>query len=129
MSETAEATLGPADFDSGAVTADRGARYSNRRVKSEEPPVKPTVGRIVHYRTSIDERCLMAFVVRVWDGTEMLNLQVMFDGTNDRAYTQYEEEATRGMGWRTSVHREPNAQVQPYIPYWHWPEREDGGAS
>lgn len=51
-----------------------------------------------------------ALVVRCWSPT-CLNLQVLFDGLNDRYHADRppgflcasDEEAARGIGWRTSV--------------------------
>ena len=57
-----------------------------------------------------------AKVVRVWgsgrDTTQMVQLQVFTDGTNDG--TQY----ASGIAWKTSVHHDPERSLRS----WHWPE-------
>ena len=82
----------------------------------KEHPMKPTVGRQVFFRmTENDYR--PATIVEVFDeGTHGVNLQVFFDGLNDRRHIHDQEndgspdgflpskaEAEAGMGWRTSV--------------------------
>lgn len=83
-------------------------------------------GRIVHFKVGTEGRCIPAMVVKAW-GPDTVNLQVFFDGTNDRQYARDEDEARRGVGWRTSVVREGSYEgaVVPATtsPTWHWPER------
>ncbi|WP_080058282.1 hypothetical protein [Spirosoma aerolatum] len=79
----------------------------------QNPAVKPTIGRIVHYvpfEKSIEANNYVkevpAIVTNVFGEGALVNMKVFTDGIYDT--------------WRTSVHysegKEPGT--------WHWPERE-----
>ena len=79
--------------------------------------MKPTIGRIVHYR--ISERAVRpALIVEVFSEINgCSNLQVFVDGANDLGpFTMGECE--RGLAWRTSVVQGDG------IKQWQWPQRE-----
>lgn len=88
----------------GAIIPIEGGDLStdNRSPMSQEDKV--TQGRFVSYKLT-PEVSRPALVVAD-NGEAGLNLQVFLDGTNDRASGDVvsQEEARRGMAWRTSVH-------------------------
>jgi hypothetical protein len=74
-----------------------------------------TEGRMVHYVLSNGEH-RPAVIVKVWDQeTGMVNLQVILDGTNDRAVI----DTSKPMAWETS--RLFSAEPKPLT--WHWIEQ------
>ncbi len=82
----------------------------------------PSVGHIVHYvltggRSEGEHR--PAIIVRIWpvyNGIEMVQLQVFTDNTNDYAK---DNPASGGIMWATSVHQDEENKVPGT---WHWPE-------
>lgn len=87
--------------------------------------MKPTVGRQVHYRISEDV-VRPATIVSVVEGdTHGVNLQVFFDGGNDRpesipeiqCVTPTVAERATGLGWRASVAEGTG------VGQWSWPPR------
>jgi hypothetical protein len=92
----------------------------------ETPMSKPTVGRIVHY-TLESGHVRPAIVVGTWPDNDLLQLQVLVDGSND-GESRYgkdsgitPEEGKAGLAWRTSVHQGKEDQPEPGC--WHWPPR------
>jgi hypothetical protein len=87
--------------------------------------MKPTIGRIVHFRiggTDADPELRPATVVRVWS-KDCVNLQVDFDGENDKKFPPPvgpdTDEVHRGRGWRKSVSEGDG------VGEWRWPPREE----
>jgi hypothetical protein len=86
--------------------------------------MKPTIGRIVYFRiggTDADPELRPGTVVRVWS-PDCVNLQVDFDGENDKKFPPPigpdTDEASRGRGWRKSVSEGDG------VGEWRWPPRE-----
>ena len=88
--------------------------------------MKPSIGRIVHYRLS-DDVVRPATIVSVVEGdTPGVNLQVLFDGSNDcpsdlvpevRGVTPTVVERNVGLGWRPSIAEGTG------VGEWSWPPR------
>lgn len=85
--------------------------------------MKPSVGRIVHYRETRSDACQAALVVQTWDfdPNGPLNLVVFRDGSND---VQQQGLSGELIVWKTSVAHE--SEAPPENPAWHWPERVEG---
>lgn len=90
-----------------------------------------TEGRIVHYVLP-DGSHRPAVVVKDWkEHSGSCNLQVLLDGSNDRLPGHEnnctEQEAERGIAWRTSVpyYGTSDSPGAPPCPShtWHWPEK------
>jgi len=76
---------------------------------------KITLGRTVAYHVS-GKVWRPAIIVHVW-ANEVVNLQVVIDGSNDSSYGFTAEECARGIAWRTSVREGAG------VHEWSWPER------
>ena len=86
---------------------------------------KPSIGRIVHFRLS-EDHVRPAVIVRDWGGGT-LNLQVLYDGTNDvpglgtandaEGEFPTEDEGRAGLGWKTSIVEGDG------VGQWSWPPR------
>ena len=79
----------------------------------QNPAVKPTIGRIVHYvpeenspEASNYAKEVPAIVVAVWGEGALVNLKVFTDGPTDT--------------WVPSAHYSESKESRT----WHWPERE-----
>lgn len=83
--------------------------------------MKPTVGRIVHYRESASDACQAAIVVQPWAG-ETVNLVLFRDGSND---SQQHGMGAELVAWKTSIPSMAAAADGYSGPTWHWPEREE----
>ena len=73
------------------------------------------IGRIVHYRLSIDDKGVdsgirPAVITHVWNDEGLVNLQIFLDGSLDR---------TEIPTAKTSVPYAPEGKVG----YWHWPPK------
>lgn len=82
---------------------------------------QPTHGRIVHYVLPPEYDIPAhrpAMIVQAWEGpTQMVNIQVFLDGTNDRKQGVSSDKLQI---WATSVKHDEN--MTPGT--WHWPERD-----
>ena len=96
--------------------------------------MKPTIGRIVHYRVSKSE-VRAAMIVKLYSAGQYVQLQVFLDGINDNFSDERpgfdgtpmfsHDEQRNGLAWRTSVMQGDD------IGQWNWPriEQEDAGES
>lgn len=88
--------------------------------------MKPTLGRIVHYRAA-NGTVRPAIIVQVWNDT-CVDLQVFTDGQRDDGWLDPDEctgrdggKATRSIVFRTSVTETASDGV---YSGWYWPPRE-----
>lgn len=91
--------------------------------------MKPSVGRLVHYRQTPHNACQAALVVKAWDNDpELVNLLLFRDGSNDRQQRAGDQHVGELVMWKTSIrhneHPEGLANADA-TPSWHWPEREE----
>lgn len=78
--------------------------------------MKPTIGRIVHFKESAVDPCQAAIVVAAKD--DVVNVVLFRDGSND---TQQGWGGGEPVQWRTAV---PSSDNEREGTAWHWPERE-----
>lgn len=81
--------------------------------------MKPSLGRIVHYRKREGGPCQAAVIVKVWSDTTV-NLVVFRDGSNDSSADGHGGEL---VSWATSATLESESQ---HAHTWHAPERVEG---
>jgi hypothetical protein len=96
--------------------------------QKQQNPVKPSVGRIVHYVLAEEDGVINtgyhpqagehrpAIIVRLWPCAATVQLQVFTDGRNDGL-------DGGNVFWATS-RAQDEAEKKPGT--WHWPEREEG---
>jgi len=85
---------------------------------------KLSEGRTLRYvsRDGAEHPCIVVRVFAVSTSGELMdkaNIQVFLDGQNDLRHGFSEEECTRGLAWRTSVH----VAAEPTPFSMHWPKR------
>lgn len=93
--------------------------------------MKPSVGRIVHFREKPHNPCQAALIVKAWDNDpELVNLLLFRDGSNDHQQAPIVSEHVLPLVmWKTSIrHLEYPERLANALatPSWHWPERVEG---